>query len=199
VSASHSNRKFGLELLEKTDPNDVNATYNDTFKYAREVLNRKPAESDLKERNVAAPPHLDKAFAQSYIQGSEIYSREGHCITCHQGNGKGLPGSGFPPLSGTKWVTGNTDRLIKLTLKGLMGPIEVMGVQYPGQVPMTPFEHMLKDDEISAVLTYVRNSFGNKASPVTIDQVAKIRNNFIDKLGLYSPEQLLKEHPLEKN
>ena len=95
-------------------------------------------------------------------------------------------------------MTGNTDRLIKLTLKGLMGPIEVMGVQYPGQVPMTPFEHMLKDDEISAVLTYVRNSFGNKASPVTIDQVAKIRNNYLGKLGLYSPEELLKEHPLEK-
>jgi mono/diheme cytochrome c family protein len=198
VTASHINRKLGLDLLQKSDPNDVNATYNDTFIYAREVLNRKPAESEIKERNVAAPPHLAKEFAKSYIQGSEIYSREGHCITCHQGNGKGLPGSGFPPLAETKWVTGHPDRLIKLTLKGLMGPIEVMGVKYPGQVPMTPFEHMLKDDEISAVLTYVRNSFGNKASPVTIDQVAKIRNNYKDKLGLYSPEELLKEHPLEK-
>jgi len=199
VTASHISRKIGLGLLQNSDPNDVNATYKDTFIYAREVLNRKPAESEIKERNVAAPAHLDRAFAQSYIQGSEIYSREGHCITCHQGNGKGLPGSGFPPLAETKWVTGNTDRLIKLTLKGLMGPIKVMGVQYPGQVPMTPFEHMLKDDEISAVLTYVRNSFGNKASPVTIEQVAKIRNNYLDKLGLYSPEELLKEHPLEKN
>jgi len=94
-------------------------------------------------------------------------------------------------------VIGNTDRLIKLTLKGLMGPIEVMGKKYPGQVPMTPFEYMLKDDEISAVLTYVRNSFGNKASPITTEQVAKIRNEYKNKLGLYSPEELLKEHPLE--
>ena len=133
-----------------------------------------------------------------YIQGSEVYAREGHCITCHQGNGKGLPDSGFPPLAGTRWVTGNSDRLIKLTLKGLMGPIEVLGKKYPGQVPMTPFEHMLKDDEIAAVLTFVRNSFGNKASPVTIEHVARIRNDYKSKLGLYSPKELLIQHPLEK-
>ena len=79
-----------------------------------------------------------------------------------------------------------------------MGPIEVLGKKYPGQVPMTPFEYMLKDNEISAVLTYVRNSFGNKASPITTDQVAKIRKAYKDKLGLYTPEDLLKEHPLKK-
>ena len=65
--------------------------YNETYVYAREVINRQPATSELKERTVAAPPHLDKKYAKLYIQGSEVYAREGHCITCHQGNGKGLP------------------------------------------------------------------------------------------------------------
>jgi mono/diheme cytochrome c family protein len=78
-----------------------------------------------------------------------------------------------------------------------MGPIEVLGKKYPGQVPMTPFEHMLKDDEIAAVLTYIRNSFGNKAEPILPDQVAKIRAAKKDFYGLYSPETLLSEHPME--
>ena len=56
-----------------------------------------------------------------------------------------------------------------------MGPIEVLGRKYPGQVPMTPFEHMLNDEEIASVLTFVRNSFGNKASPIETEEVARIR------------------------
>ena len=78
-----------------------------------------------------------------------------------------------------------------------MGPIEVLGKKYPGQVPMTPFEHMLKDDEIAAVLTYVRNSFGNKADPIRPEKVAEIREKNSDKFGLYSPDELLKAHPIE--
>ena len=78
-----------------------------------------------------------------------------------------------------------------------MGPMEVLGKKYPGQVPMTPFEHMLKDEEIAAVLTFVRNSFGNKADPVLAEQVAKIRESKKDFYGLYSPEKLLIEHPME--
>ena len=78
-----------------------------------------------------------------------------------------------------------------------MGPIEVLGRKYPGQVPMTPFEHMLNDQEIASVLTYVRNSFGNKASAVEPAQVSKIRGEVKSFVGLYSPNALLKEHPLK--
>ena len=198
VIASHLNRKIGLQILDETEKKPVDKLYKQTFEFAREVLNRKPAESDLKERRVAAPPHLDKKFSKLFIDGNEIYSREGHCITCHQANGKGLPDSGFPPLSDTQWVNGSPERLIKLTLKGLMGPIEVLGKKYPGQVPMTPFEYMLKDEEIASVLTYVRNSFGNKSGPILPENVASIRKEYKDKIGLYSPEELLKEHPIEK-
>ena len=68
----------------------------------------------------------------------------------------GLPDAGFPPLAGTKWVNGDHERLIKLTLKGLMGPIEVNGKAYPGLVPMTPFESLLSDYDAAAVLTFIR-------------------------------------------
>ena len=91
------------------------------------------------------------------------------------------------------------ERLIKLTLKGLIGPITVKGVKYPGQVPMTPFEYLLKDEEIAAVLTYTRNSFGNKASAITAEQVARVRAVEKSKTGLYNVEDLLKEHPFANN
>ena len=79
-----------------------------------------------------------------------------------------------------------------------MGQMDVDGKTYPGQVPMTPYGGLLKDDEIAAVLTYVRNSFGNQASPITPAQVTKVRAATVAKKDFYSPTQLLKEHPMEK-
>ncbi len=133
-----------------------------------------------------------------FVQGSKLYAKDGYCATCHQSNGKGLSASGFPPLANSKWVTGNEDRLIKLVLKGLMGPLELNGVKYEGQVPMTPFGGLMSDQEIAAVLTYVRNSFGNKASAITAAQVKAIRVATSNKLDFYQTTQLLKEHPMEK-
>ena len=108
-----------------------------------------------------------------------------------------VPGgyAGFPPLSGTKWVLEDPDRLIKLSLKGLMGPIEVKGKKYPGQLPMTAFGGLLNDEEMAAVLTYVRNSFGNRASAIEAEQVKKIRTEIKDQVDLLSPDELLKKHP----
>ncbi len=71
------------------------------------------------------------------------------------------------------------------------------GKQYPGQVPMTPFGGLLKDEEVAAVLTYVRNSFGNNGGSITVDQVKKIRKATENKKDLYSTTQLLKEHPMK--
>ena len=118
------------------------------------------------------------------------------CITCHQPDGEGLPAAKFPPISNTKWIQGNPDRLIKLTMHGLHGPIEIKGKKYAGQVPMTAFK-ALSDDEMAAVLTYVRNTFGNKASAISADQVKAVRAATKDREGFYSPAELLEEHPHE--
>jgi mono/diheme cytochrome c family protein/glucose/arabinose dehydrogenase len=129
-------------------------------------------------------------------KGKEIYGREGFCSTCHQPDGKGLEASGFPPLAGSNWVTGNRERLVKLVLHGIMGPIEVNGKKYPGDVPMTPYAGMLNDEEVSAVLNYVRNSFGNSSDePVTIELVKEVRAATKKQKGFYSPAELLKQHP----
>lgn len=152
---------------------------------------REKKEEDIKS-------NLKGGDLELYLIGKEIYNRDGFCATCHQPDGRGLSASLFPPLVGTNWVLGSEERLIKLVLKGLMGPIEVLGREYPGQVPMTPYEGMLNDNEIAAVLTYVRNSFGNQASPIRPEKVKQVRTSVADRKAFYSPAELLKEHSMEK-
>lgn len=113
----------------------------------------------------STPPPDDATMAL----GERIYRT--NCNTCHQGEGQGMPGV-FPPLTETEWVTGDKGRLIRLTLNGLNGPMTVNGVEYNSV--MTPHD-FLSDDQIAAVLTYIRQSFGNQASAVTPAEVAAVR------------------------
>ncbi|MGA0901140.1 MAG: c-type cytochrome, partial [Luteolibacter sp.] len=131
-----------------------------------------------------------------FLRGAEVYHKEGHCGTCHQDDGNGLPAAQFPPIAGSKWITGSEERLIKLTLHGLMGPIEVKGKVYPGAVPMPAFK-MLSDQEIADVLTFVRNSFGNKAPVVKAQLVNKVREATKNRQLFYQVEDLLKQHPMQ--
>jgi mono/diheme cytochrome c family protein len=78
-----------------------------------------------------------------------------------------------------------------------MGPFEMNGKKYDGLVPMTPFGGMLDDKEVAAVLTYVRNQFGNKASAIQPEEVRKVREATKDRKIFYQTSELLKEHPME--
>ena len=142
------------------------------------------------------PAHLKGPAAKQYRLGQEVYFREGHCVTCHQPNGKGIDPA-FPAIESSPWVTGDKDRLIKLSMYGLMGPLEINGKKYDGQVPMTPFGGMLKNDEMAAVLTFVRNSFGNQAEPILESEVQKVREANKGRVMFYNPTELLKEHPMK--
>jgi len=119
-------------------------------------------------------------LAAQIDSGKEIYMKAapggGLCFTCHQPNGQGISGQ-FPPLAGSDWVLGEKERLIKISIHGLMGEIEVNGVKYnnvmapPGIPPGS-----LTDQQIADVLTYIRNEWGNSASAVSPEEVATIRS-----------------------
>ena len=143
-----------------------------------------------------APAHLSADAQEQYLAGQKIYHREGHCVTCHQPHGQGLDPA-FPSIAKSPWVNTDENRLIKLSLFGLMGPVEINGKKYDGTVPMTPFGGMLNDEELASVLTFVRNSFGNQADPVTADKVKAVRTTSGARATLYTVEDLLKEHPLK--
>lgn len=101
--------------------------------------------------------------------GAAVYNT---CVACHQADGSGIPGA-FPPLAESEWVNGPVENLIRIQLRGLMGPITVKGVAYNSVMPPNA---ALSDEEIAAVLTHVRSNFGNKASAVTADQVKALRS-----------------------
>lgn len=135
-----------------------------------------------------------KPDAATMAKGKEIYMRAGICVTCHQANGMGLPAA-FPPLAGSPWLDGDSDRLIKIVLKGLMGPLKVGGKNYNSA--MLPLETMLKDEEIAAVLTYVNNEWGNEGPTITSEQVKKVRDEVKAHAAMWSVDEILKLHPLK--
>jgi mono/diheme cytochrome c family protein len=95
------------------------------------------------------------------------------CAACHGQNGEGGPIA--PPLAGSDWVAGPVSNLIRIQLRGLQGPITVSGKSYNFAAPMAALAYQT-DEQVAAVLTYVRNSFGNKASAVKPEQVAALRS-----------------------
>ncbi|MDR6562297.1 MULTISPECIES: cytochrome c [unclassified Arcicella] len=100
--------------------------------------------------------------------GKIIY--ETYCLACHQEDGSGVPNMN-PPLIKTDWVLGDSTRLINVILKGLKGE-EINGDSYSNEMPAHDF---LSDKQIADVLTFVRNSFGNKASAIKPEYVKSQR------------------------
>ncbi len=196
AAASWLPREIGVPILAEAEKQEKDKTWIPrTLETAIAHIN---GLSVMQKKEEDVKSSLTGSDRELFVLGKEIYAREGFCATCHQLDGGGLTASQFPPLRGTPWVTGSPERLIKIVLKGIMGPIEVAGREYPGQVPMTPYEGMLNDTEVAAVLTYVRNSFGNQASPISPDLVKKVRDEVKGKEGFWSPTELLKMHPMEK-
>lgn len=145
-----------------------------------------------------APAHLAANGKALFLEGQEIYFREGHCTTCYQADRKGFDPA-FPSILKSPWVNGDQDRLIKLSLYGLIGPLEINGKRHDGQVPMTPFGSLLNDEEIASVLTFVRNTFDNNAAAIQPSAVKAIRDANPDRLLFMSTKELLKEHPLNQS
>jgi mono/diheme cytochrome c family protein len=94
-----------------------------------------------------------------------------YCLACHQANGAGVPNLN-PPLIKTKYVLGDKKALITILLQGLTGEIEIGDATYNGTMPPHSF---LSDMQAADVLTYIRNSFGNKATQIKPAEVKAVR------------------------
>jgi mono/diheme cytochrome c family protein len=123
-----------------------------------------------------------------FVNGQRVYMT--YCSVCHQVTGQGLPGQ-FPPLAGSEWVmTQSPNRMIRLALDGIQGPITVKGQNFNGAMP--PWRELLTDADIAAVLTYVRGNknWGNSASAVTPEQVKTVRDKVAARPA-WAPDELL--------
>ncbi len=119
-----------------------------------------------------------------------------YCGACHAPDGKGISGGQFPPLAKSEWVSGKPERIIEIVLHGLQGEIEAAGKKY--NLAMPPHKDSLKDDQIADIISYVRNSWGNKGSSVTKEQIAAMRKATSKREVMWKADQLLKKYPIEK-
>ena len=124
--------------------------------------------------------------------GKKIYNRD--CVVCHQSTGLGVPGV-FPPLSGSKWVTGNVHLCVNIILSGLMGPIEVGGTVYNSVMP--PLGSQLTDRDIAGVLSFIRQEWENNAVEVSEDFISKLREEQGLRDTPWTIEELLSLYPEE--
>ena len=107
------------------------------------------------------------------VIGKRVYAQ--NCAVCHQPTGLGIPRQ-FPPLAGSDWVQGHEwhgdNHLVKILLNGLQGPVLVKGNTFNNAMPTWS---MLTDDQMAAVLTYIRSEWGNAAAPIPAGYVKAIR------------------------
>jgi mono/diheme cytochrome c family protein len=129
------------------------------------VAQQKPAP---KPKTAAKSGASSAVSAAALAQGKTVYTQ--NCLTCHMADGGGVDGMN-PPLSKTTWVLGDKTRLVKVLLNGLQDQ-DIDGEPYSNVMPA---QDNLTDQQIADVLTYVRNSFGNKASAVTPAEVKAVR------------------------
>jgi mono/diheme cytochrome c family protein len=122
------------------------------------------------------------------IVGKRLFTQ--NCVVCHQSSGMGVAGQ-FPPLVDSEWVVGGDwvaeNHLVKILLAGMQGPMQVKGVTYNNAMP--PWAQ-LKDAEIAGILTYIRTEWGNNATPITADFVAKIRAASADRKEPWTQKEL---------
>lgn len=177
MSIAAANEKKILEKISATDDTVIIKAINAAVKRSEQ-----PTE-DL------AIAHLSRSEKDMYFAGKSIYLS--YCSTCHGKEGEGISNIA-PPLAGSESLISGTETPIKILLDGLAGPVTVNGVSYSFSNAMPGLRNNIETNngDIAAVLTYVRNAFGNKSSATTVDQVGKTRAATESRKTPYTIEEL---------
>ncbi|MGI8605258.1 MAG: c-type cytochrome [Verrucomicrobiales bacterium] len=123
---------------------------------------------------------VDEGPVDPLVEGAKVYKSV--CTNCHQINGLGVPGQ-YPPLDGSEWVIGSDERLAAIVSYGMTGPVTVKGQTF-GAAVMPPHKPpTISSKKLAYVMTYIRNSWGNKAAPVSPEGV----DSFLKRIGERNP------------
>lgn len=160
------------------------ATYNGGFK--ANVYDGAPSGTNLPAQGGPAAP------VDPIVLGKKLFT--GNCVSCHQADGNGQPGQ-YPPLAGSEFVLQpeHEPHIKRILLLGLQGPVTVKGSTYNGNMP--PFGKKLKDEQIAAVLTYVRQEWGNKAPAISPAEITAARASVGARSDPWSADELSKIGP----
>jgi mono/diheme cytochrome c family protein len=116
-----------------------------------------------------APPSEPAAVTDTRPPGQRLYGR--HCLSCHQADGGGVPNM-QPAIAGGTWVTGDARAL---ALFVMTGGFDSAGRKDSANGNVMPAFRQLPDNELAEILTYIRQKFGNGATPVAAADVAAAR------------------------
>lgn len=171
--------RFSLALMCATL---IFCGWESTFKLFADVESLKPTaraeEKAAVERETGEAPPLANGEKQF----------KAYCAACHQRGGQGEEGR-VPPLDDSPWVSGSEDRLIRIVLNGLRGPIEIRGETYNLEMPA--FRLLFKDDDIASILSYVRQRYGAPSTPIKSETVSRVRKETQDRVGYWTVADLL--------
>ncbi len=142
------------------------------FMYIIHNLGKKPAERTNKDQ-------LSEQGKALYEQGKVLFSGRASCAGCHAQDGSGVPGLG-PTFWNSEWVIDSKQKLAKVLLHGLQGPIQVGWQTWDTSAVMPGFATRadISDQDLAAIATYIRNSWGNTAdtgSEVSAEFIKTIR------------------------
>lgn len=121
-----------------------------------------------------------------FDMGKTLY--RGICAACHQPHGLGMEGLA-PPLADSEWVLGSEQRLGRILLHGVSGPIQVKGRTYRLDMPGLG---IFTDDQVAAILTYIRREWDHGAAPVEPSTIQSIRAGTKERTEAWREEELLK-------
>ena len=138
--------------------------------------------------SVAEVQLYQPAAGGSKERGRPIY--ENVCGLCHNVDGTGKPGQA-PPFIKSEWVLGPPNRMIRIPLVGLSGPIQVAGQEYATLPSMPAMGATLSDEDLAAVLTYIRQSWGNNASEITPEQIKAVRAQVGNRSAPWTAAELM--------
>lgn len=143
----------------------------------------------LGDRRVPATLTAGESASGGAIDGKHLFTTA--CQACHQATGQGLPGV-FPPLAGASWVTDDPNILAMIVLHGMNGPIDVAGTTYNGAMPA--FGDQFNDAELAAILSFIRQEWGNSSPAVDTMAVAAARKATLGRAEPWKgAEELLKQ------
>jgi len=198
LAASWLGAETTVAVINEAEKKPVVAASKDAFKFGRAHGTGKAAKPDEKPKPVKVPADLPKRYRASYRRGAELYPHAENCASCHGQKGEGLQGVN-PPLAGSEWVNGDKELLAKVALYGVFGNMKVKKKKFAAAMP--GFAHRTSNKDIADLLTYVRNSFGNKPAKgkrdgYTEQEIADILKANPEQKNMLEAEKLIQEYKI---
>ncbi|AQG78822.1 DUF7133 domain-containing protein [Spirosoma montaniterrae] len=173
-------------LTKSASPNTTLATVATLFTWPG---HERPGRDRLDQASRVAKPLLAADDQKQFAMGRQLYLST--CSGCHGTDGAGMPRFG-PPLAGSDWVTGDEKRLALILLHGMEGPVKVGKRVYdvPEILPVMPAHSTMDDGSLTAILTYIRNEWGNQAGPMGKRTVGMTRVTAQGRLTPWTAKEL---------